>query len=299
MIKQPPYLKRGDTVAIVCPAKKLSSPIDEAVQLLESWGLRVITGKTVYGQHHQFAGTDELRRQDIQQFLDDATVKAIIAGRGGYGTIRIIDELDFSNFVRSPKWLVGFSDITVLLSHVFAQHGTASIHAQMPYTFKESTALAMESLRAALFGDGLSYHTKPHWLNQIGSTKGMVIGGNLSLLLALEGSVSEMDFDGKILFIEDVGEHEYAIDRMMRTLLRKGKLANLAGLVVGAFNGMATEPIPFGQTPEEVIASIVKDYEYPICYGFPVGHINDNRALVLGKTAQLSVEENIVTLNFL
>ncbi|WP_293302476.1 LD-carboxypeptidase [Pedobacter sp. UBA4863] len=298
MIKQPPYLKKGDKIAIVCPAKKLPKPIDKGIEILQSWGLEVVLGETVTASHHQFSGTDELRTKDIQQFLDDTSVKAIIAARGGYGTIRIIDELDFTAFNENPKWLIGFSDITVLLSHVFAEFKTQSIHGQMPYTFEESTPEALESLRKALFGENDTYMYDNKLVGREGKTEGVLVGGNLTLLLAVEGSVSEMDFDDKILFMEDVGEHEYSIDRMMRTLKRKGKLTNLKGLLVGAFNEIGEESIYFGQTPEEVIWELVKEYEYPVAFHFPSGHIADNRAMILGKTVSLTVTNNHVELKY-
>jgi muramoyltetrapeptide carboxypeptidase len=299
MIKQPPYLKKNDKIAIVCPAKKLPKAIDQAIETLKEWGLQVEIGETVTGSFHQFAGTDDLRRSDLQRYLDDPNIKAIIAGRGGYGTIRIIDELDFTAFNENPKWIVGFSDITILLSHIFVALNTQSIHAQMPYTFNTSTADAMESLKSALFGNPISYTYKSGFPNRKGQTEGVLIGGNLTLLIAVEGSVSEMDFTDKILFLEDVGEHEYAIDRMMRILKRKGKLNKLKGLIVGAFNEIAEESIPFGQTPEEVIWDLIKEYDYPVCFNFPTGHIDDNRAMVLGKNVNLDVAEQNVKLKFL
>lgn len=299
MIKQPAYLKKGDKIAIVCPAKKLPKPIDRGIEILHSWGLEVVLGETVTAAHHQFSGTDELRAKDVQQFLDDPSIKAIIAGRGGYGTIRIIDELDFTAFNENPKWLVGFSDITILLSHAFAKLNTQSIHGQMPYTFEESTPDALESLRKALFGENDTYTYTSDFPCRDGNTEGILIGGNLTLLLAVEGSVSEMNFDDKILFIEDVGEHEYSIDRMIRTLKRKGKLAKLKGLVVGAFNEIGEESIYFGQTPEEVIWEQVKDYGYPVCFGFPSGHITDNRAMVLGKSVSLNIANNNVNFKYI
>lgn len=299
MIKQPPYLKKGDKIAIVCPAKKLPKPIDKGIEILQGWGLDVVLGKTVTASHHQFSGTDELRAQDLQQFLDDSSVKAIIAGRGGYGTIRIIDDLDFKAFNENPKWLIGFSDITILLSHTLAKLNTQSIHGQMPYTFDESTPVALESLKKALFGDNNTYTYKSDFACRDGNAEGILIGGNLTLLLAVEGSVSEMDFDDKILFIEDVGEHEYSIDRMMRTLKRKGKLAKLKGLIIGAFNELGEESIYFGQTPKEVIWELVKEYDYPVCFSFPCGHIADNRAMVLGRMVSLCVTDNDVELKYL
>ncbi len=284
MIKQPPYLKKGDKIAIVCPAKKLPKPIDTAIDILKAWGLEVVLGQTLSSSFHQFAGTDELRAADLQQHLDDPSIKAIIAARGGYGTIRIIDQLDFTAFAQNPKWLIGFSDITILLSHALAKLNTQSIHGQMPYTFDDSSAEALESLRKALFGEAISYSYESEFENCEGHAEGILIGGNLSLLVAVEGSASEMDYRDKILFLEDVGEHEYAIDRMMRLLKRNGKLAQLKGLIVGAFNEISPEPIPFGQSPEELILALVKEYGYPVCFNFPTGHISDNRAMIIGKT---------------
>ncbi len=298
MIKQPSYLKKGDKIAIVCPAKKLPKPIDGAIELLKSWGLEVIVGETVSADYHQFAGNDALRTADLQKFLDDGEIKAIIAGRGGYGTLRIIDELDFTIFNENPKWLIGFSDITVLLSHTLAKLHTQSIHGQMPYTFEESTDEALASLKGILFGEKVSYQYESTFANRPGKAEGVLIGGNLTLLIAVEGSVSEMDFADKILFLEDVGEHEYSIDRMMRILKRKGKLNKLKGLIVGAFNELGEEKIPFGQTPEEVILELVKEYDYPVCFNFPTGHIDDNRAMVLGGNIELNVSKQEVQFKY-
>ncbi len=299
MIKQPHHLKKGDKIAIVCPAKKLPTNINSAIAILEDWGLTVAIGATVTGAYRQFSGTDEQRRADIQQYLDDPSIRAIIAGRGGYGTIRIIDKLDFTAFNENPKWLVGFSDITILLSHALSALQVQSIHGQMPYTFDSSTPQALQSLKDALFGQLLHYNYVNESNNRDGNAEGILIGGNLTLLIALEGSASEMDYEDKILFLEDVGEHEYSIDRMMRILKRKGKLSKLKGLIVGAFNEIPEESIPFGQTPEEVIWDLVKEYDYPVCFNFPTGHIEDNRAMVLGKNVSLNVNQNNVQLKFL
>jgi muramoyltetrapeptide carboxypeptidase len=295
MIKQPAYLKKGDKVAIVCPAKKLPKSIDAAIAILEDWGLEVIIGETVTASYNQFAGDDALRTTDLQQYLDDPEIKAVIAGRGGYGTLRIIDELDFTKFVESPKWVVGFSDITVLLSHVYAKYQVQCIHGQMPYTFEDSTPEALASLKTALFGGELVYESSntgsPQ--NREGEAEGILIGGNLTLLVMLQGSESEIDYTDKILFIEDVGEHEYSVDRLVRMLKRSGKLSQLKGLIVGAFNGFEVEDIPFGETPEQVIWELVKEYDYPVCFNFPVGHIDDNRAMVVGKKAFLSLKKDL------
>lgn len=297
MIKQPAYLKKGDKIAIVCPAKKLPKSIAAGIAILQGWGLEVVIGKTVYAEHHQFAGNDELRIEDLQGFLDDPDIKAIIAGRGGYGTIRIIDELDFTAFAANPKWIVGFSDITVLLSHVFAVLNTQSIHAQMPYTFDTATPESLDSLKKALFGEELTYECKSSFPNREGFAEGILIGGNLTLLTMVQGSISEMDYTDKILFLEDVGEYEFSIDRMMRMLKRSGKLAKLKGLIVGAFNEIKIEDIPFGSSPEQVIWDVVKEYNYPVCFNFPVGHIDDNRAMVLGKNCVCEIKQHSVILN--
>ncbi|EDM34501.1 putative carboxypeptidase [Pedobacter sp. BAL39] len=301
MIKQPAYLKKGDKIAIVCPAKKLPKRIDSAIAILQQWGLEVLIGDTVYAAHHQFAGSDELRAADLQTFLDDPDIKAIIAGRGGYGTIRIIDELDFSKFRLSPKWLVGFSDITVLLAHLMAAENTQSIHGQMPYTFDDATPESLESLRKALFGEAIQYEypNQDSYPNRPGEAEGVLIGGNLTLLVMLQGSSSEMDYTDKILFLEDVGEYEYSIDRMMRMLHRSGKLEKLKGLIVGAFNETKPESIPFGASVEQVIWDLVKEYNYPVCFNFPVGHIEDNRTMILGSRVELSNTANRTYLRFI
>jgi muramoyltetrapeptide carboxypeptidase len=303
MNRHPTYLKKGDKVAIVCPASKLPKAIDHAIDILTSWGLEVQIGQTVAAEHHQFAGDDDLRTADLQRFLDDPEIKAIISGRGGYGTMRIIDQLDFTAFATNPKWIVGFSDITVLLSHIYAQSGIQCIHGQMPYTFDEATPESLDSLKKALFGEQINYthlsDPSRSLVNRLGEASGILIGGNLTLLTMVEGSTSEMDYRDKILFIEDVGERPSSIDRMIRMLKRAGKLANLKGLIIGAFNELPQETTPFGQSPEEVIWEVIKDYDYPICFNFPVGHIDDNRALVLGKLCDMSVSKDSVYLRLI
>jgi muramoyltetrapeptide carboxypeptidase len=286
---QPPHLKKGDKVAITCPAKKLPKPMDDAIALLKSWGLEVILGETVGASYHQFAGDDDLRARDMQRFIDDDSIKAIIAARGGYGTIRMIDKVDFSRLAQNPKWLVGFSDITLLHAHICANYGLQTIHGQMPVNIPDASAKSLQSLKNALFGNELSYAYQSHSINKSGESNGVLIGGNLSLLIASLGSVSDFSYDGKILFIEDVGEYLYAIDRMIRTLDRAGKLKNLAGLVIGGFSEVKDNDIPFGQTVPEIVMDIVKDYKYPVCFDFPAGHVPDNRALVLGRAVNLTV----------
>ncbi|QNK65033.1 LD-carboxypeptidase [Pedobacter sp. PAMC26386] len=298
MIKQPPYLKKGDKIAIVCPANKLKKSIASAIALLEDWGLQVIIGKSVHSEHFNFAGDDDLRASDLQSFLDDKSIKAILAARGGYGGIRIIDKLDFSIFKESPKWIVGFSDTTTFLSHANSALNTQSIHGQMPASYEGGSPLSLETLRKALFGENLKYLYTSTFPNRAGQAEAVLIGGNLSLLVAMTGSISEMDYTNKILFLEDVGEQEYAIDRMLRMMKRSGKLAHLKGLIIGAFNNIEPQEIPFGQTPEELILEIVSEYDYPVCFNFPVGHIPDNQALIIGRNAILHVKSHEVTLSY-
>jgi muramoyltetrapeptide carboxypeptidase len=272
--------------------------MDDAVALLQKWGLEVVLGETINASYHQFAGNDELRAKDLQRFIDDDSIKAIIAARGGYGTVRIIDHVDFSRFATHPKWLVGFSDITVLHAHLFANYKTQTIHGQMPVNIPDASAYSLETLRRALFGEEISYSFTSHGLNRSGKATGTLIGGNLSLLAAVLGSVSDYNYDGKILFIEDVGEYLYSIDRMIRALDRAGKLKNLSGLAVGGFTESKDNDIPFGQTVPEIIMEVVKKYDYPVCFDFPAGHIPDNQSLLLGKTFKLSVIDNQVVAGY-
>lgn len=270
----------------------------DAVKLLQSWGLEVVLGETVDASYHQFAGDDDLRARDLQRFIDDDSIKAIIAARGGYGTIRMIDKVNFSRFAQNPKWLVGFSDITLLHTHLFTNYNTQTIHGQMPINIPDASSHSLETLRKALFGEKLSYKFTSHVLNRSGSSSGILVGGNLSLLIAASGSVSDLDYTNKILFIEDVGEYLYSIDRMLRNLKRAGKLRNLAGLIVGAFTDVKDNDIPFGQTVPEIIMEVVKEYNYPVCFDFPAGHIPDNCSMIFGKTLNLSVnKEHVICLN--
>ena len=291
---QPPFLKTGDKVAIVATARKISKKeLDFAVTTLTSWGLNVIFGKHLFEEDNQFSGTDEMRIIDFQSALDDNSIKAIICARGGYGTVRIIDYLDFTRFEKSPKWVVGYSDVTVLHSHIATNFDVVTIHGTMPINFEANTEQALNSLRKTLFGDGLSYEVETHQLNRKGSCKGEIIGGNLSILYSLIGSPSDIDTTGKILFIEDLDEYLYHIDRIMQNLKRSGKLTNLAGLIVGAMSEMNDNKVPFGKTAEEIILEAVSEYDYPVCFGFPIGHIKDNRALYVNKKANLVVGSSI------
>ena len=294
----PPYLKKGDKVAITCPAKKLPNPMTDAIALLESWGLEVVLGKTLTASFHQFAGDDDERAQDLQRFIDDDSIKAIIAARGGYGTIRMIDKVDFTALQRNPKWLAGFSDITILHTHVYNNFNIQSIHGQMPVNIPDASAKSLETLRKALFGEEITYEFSSHALNRSGEANGILVGGNLSLLVAVAGSISDLDYNGKILFIEDVGEYLYAVDRMVRMLDRAGKLKNLAGLIVGGFSEIKDNDIPFGQTIEQIIMDVVKKYNYPVCFDFPAGHIPDNRSIILGRRVNLVAHNHQVVITY-
>lgn len=297
-MRTPPYLKKGDTVAITCPAKKLPVPIDDAVRSLESWGLKVVLGETVHASWNQFAGTDELRAADFQRFLDDNLVKAIFAARGGYGTIRIIDAIDFTEFEASPKWIIGFSDITILHSHIHAVYNSQSIHGQMPLTIPDGSRLSLETLRKALFNEPYEIEFESIVENRTGEGSGILTGGNLTLLQMMSGSVSEQDYKDKILFLEDVGEYLYSIDRMMISFKRAGILAGLKGLIIGGFTDLKDNDIPFGQTVEQIIMSHVEEYNYPVCFNFPAGHIEDNRALIFGREVTLAVNDQEVSLKY-
>ncbi|RVU01383.1 LD-carboxypeptidase [Mucilaginibacter limnophilus] len=295
---KPPYLKKGDKIAITCPAKKLPKPMTDAINLLESWGLEVVLGDTIEASYHQFSGNDELRAKDMQRFVDDDSVKAIIAARGGYGTIRIIDHINFDRLKENPKWVLGFSDITILHTHLYNNYALQTIHGQMPVNIPDASAKSIQTLYKALFGEELAYQLPTQSINRTGEGKGVLVGGNLSLLVAVSGSVSDLDYSGKILFIEDVGEYLYSIDRMVRSLDRADKLKNLAGLVVGGFTDMKDNDIPFGQTVPEIINEVVKNYNYPVCFDFPAGHIPNNCSLILGREAILNIDEQQVSLNY-
>jgi len=296
-MKTPEFLKKGDTVAIVCPAGHYEGAIEPAVKLLTDWGLRVEVGETVSARFHRFAGTDERRAADLQQALDSPRIRAVFAGRGGYGTVRVIDRIDFSAFRENPKWLVGFSDITVLHSHVHNRLGIATLHGPMPKTFAESTPAALESLKNALFGRKMSHrYEQSVFPNRPGTGAGQLIGGNLAILHSLIGSPSDGSFDGKILFIEETGEQLYTIDRMLWTLKRAKKLDRLQGLLVGGFTEIQPGSPPFGQRFEEIIFEKVREFDYPVAFHYPAGHLADNHSLVLGKMATLNVDDRAVFL---
>jgi muramoyltetrapeptide carboxypeptidase len=294
-----PVLRPGDKIAIVATARKIMLPeIEVAVRTFESWGLKVTVGQTIGASYNYFAGDDTLRLQDIQLALDDDSIKAIICARGGYGTTRIIDQIDFTAFEKNPKWLVGFSDVTALHSHIH-NLGLQSIHGIMPLLFpKEGAQDSIESLRKILFGEQLSYHAAPHDLNRTGTATGQLVGGNLSMIHTLTGTNSDISTEGKLLFLEDLCEYLYHIDRMMVHLDRSGKLANLAGLIIGDMSDMNDTPVPFNKSAYEIILEHTGKYNYPVSYSFPVGHEPHNLALVCGKLATLKVNETGTSLTY-
>lgn len=296
-LRVPPYLQAGDTVGVLAPASKVSyEDCVPGLQILrEKWYLNVIECSTLRGDYHQYAGTDQRRLADLQELLDNPDVKAIVAARGGYGCSRILDELDFTEFQKSPKWLVGFSDLTVLLSHVQSL-GYAAIHGPMVKSMVNvGGEEALKTLRQALFGGTLSYTVPSHPLNRPGTASGRVTGGNLCMLAHLIGSRSALDTEGTLLFIEDIGEYLYNIDRMMIQLKRAGQLQNLAGLIVGQFTDVCDNSAPeFGKTANEIIAEHVQAYDFPVCFDFPVGHVPDNRTLPVGLSATLEVSQSNV-----
>jgi muramoyltetrapeptide carboxypeptidase len=295
-MKMPQPLKKGDKIGITSTARKVSlEEIQQAIDMLRGWGLEVVTDETIGVGYFQFAGDDELRKKNLQRMLDDDSVKAILFARGGYGTVRIIDELDFRKFQKQPKWLCGFSDITVIHSHLLKVYHLPSIHCLMGISFPTASSESVESLRKVLFGEKLSYEIAAHELNRTGEATGILCGGNLSLICSLLGSDSDLETESKILFLEEIDEHLYHIDRMMIALKRAGKLENLSGLVVGHFTDMKNkdESNPFGKSAYEIIAEHVSQYDYPICFGFPAGHEPDNRALVMGINWKLQAEEKV------
>lgn len=292
-MNKPPYLQAGNTIAITATARKVSlEELQPSIDLFTSWGLNVQLAEGIFEADYQFAGTDAVRARALQLLLDNPNVQAIICARGGYGTVRIVDQLDFAAFALHPKWIIGFSDVTVLHSHIFSHCNIPTLHAAMPITMQahNSDAESNESLRKALFGEGISYAFRSHPLNKTGTAKGTLIGGNLSVLYALLGSPSDIDTTDCVLFLEDLDEYLYHIDRMMVNLKRAGKLKNLAGILIGGMSDMRDNTIPFGKTAVEIIAEHVAEFNYPVAFGFPAGHDRKNLAMVFGTTCSLRVE---------
>lgn len=295
----PPYLKKNDTIGMLCPSGFM--PLEKTLQAQQSltkWGFKVRLGSTIGIQHNYFSGNDEQRLQDLQQMLDDKNIKAIFCARGGYGLSRIIDKLSFKKFKKSPKWIIGFSDITVLHYHLLAKLNTACLHAPMATAFNNEgyKNIYINSLKESLCGKRSDYNCATHPFNKTGKAKGRLIGGNLSIIAHLTGTTSQVKTKGKILFIEDVGEYIYNIDRMLQQLKRSGQLKGLEGLIIGGFTDMKDTTIPFGQSVEEVIRDTVAIYDYPVCFNFPVSHNTENFALKCGLKHELTITNDKVTL---
>ena len=293
-MKQIPYLHQGSKVAIAAPARMVT-PDEMAfgIQWLKEQGFVPVCDERLYNQHYIFSGDDATRAAVFQEYLDNEEIDAIWLARGGYGGIRIIDMLDFTRFMLHPKWIVGFSDSTILHGKL-SRLGVPSLHASMPYYFAKKTPEAKQSLYDALTGKSLHYELPSHPLNRMGEMEGEIVGGNLSVLIGMMGSDTFPETDGKILFVEEVDEYIYHIDRMMHALKRAGKLEHLKGLIVGGLTQIHDNPNPFGMTAEEVIAEAVAGYAYPVCFGFPAGHFDDNRAVVFGLHSRLLVAKNEV-----
>jgi muramoyltetrapeptide carboxypeptidase len=300
MIKIPPYLKKGDTIGLVCPAGFMPlEKVQTCLDVLQQWGYKIKIGNTVGGASSTyFSGSDEERLTDFQQMMDDDEVKVVLCARGGYGTGRIIDNIDFKKFRKQPKWIVGYSDVTILHSHIYSNYYISSLHAPMAAAFNEEGFKNefVRSLKNALEGKKLKYKCGVHEFNRKGEAVGELVGGNLALLAHLVGTSSDIKTRGKILFLEDVGEQLYNIDRMLHQLKRSGKLARLAGLIFGGFTETKDTDRPFGKPVQEILHEIVKEYDYPVCYDFPVSHTDRNYALKIGVGYKLKVGKSKVTL---
>ena len=288
----PPPLKPGSKVAIVAPARKVTAlEMQPAIELLQSWGLEVVKGMYLFGEEDQYSGSDQQRWADFQMVLDDASIDAVIFARGGYGFVRIIDKLDFTKFMRHPKWLIGFSDVTVLHNHVNRNLKVETIHAPMAINIPNTPKAVLENLHQLLTGNKVSYQYPAHFFNRRGKASGELVGGNLSLIHTLAGTPSDLLTKGKILFLEDLDEYLYHIDRMMMNLKRSGKLQGLKALVIGGMTDMKDNAIPFGKSAEEIILDAVKEYDYPVAFCISSGHIERNEPLVMGRKMKLTVGE--------
>ncbi|MEZ5083315.1 MAG: LD-carboxypeptidase [Bacteroidales bacterium] len=290
----PRNLIKGDKIAILAPAGKINKKIVlQAKKTINGWGLKVALGKHIFNPYFSYSATDAERLEDFQRMLDDPTIKAILCARGGYGSARIIDQLDFKNFKKNPKWIIGFSDITVLHNHILKHYGIETIHGTMAAGLDDSVIFpeTSDSLKKVLFGETIKYEWPTNQNSRKGKCTGILTGGNLAILCSLLETPSEVDLQRKILFIEEIGEHLYKIDRMMVQLKRAGKLENLAGLIVGGMTDIPDNKEDFGKTAFEIVKEAVDNYNYPLAFGFPAGHQDDNRALILGRNAALHINE--------
>ena len=289
----------GTTIRIIAPARKITAEeLDYSVQFLRTQGYNVEFGKNVFGQDKQFSGTDAERALDFQEALDDDNVDVIWFARGGYGSVRIIDKIDFSKFIKRPKWICGYSDVTVFHAYITEVANQISLHATMPINVQgaEIELYSLNTMLSILKTGKTDYNIPFHPLNRVGTANGKLCGGNLSVLYSINGSKSDLCTDGKILFIEDVDEYLYHIDRMMMCLKRSGKLERLAGLIVGGMNKMHDNAVPYGKTAEEVVLEHVAEYDFPVCFGFPAGHTTENRTLIMGGNTSMEVSAEGVIL---
>jgi muramoyltetrapeptide carboxypeptidase len=295
-----PRLKAGDTVGIVAPARKIApSQLEAAIKTLQSWGLKTLLSKNIFSAKHSYlAGSDEERRADFQSFIDDSEVNAILCARGGYGSTRIIEDIDFSSLKKSPKWIIGFSDITAFHLHLFSK-GFASIHGTMPIFFGQAEAReSVESLQRILFTGDCEIPLSPDESNRVGQATGEVVGGNFSLIMDTLATPSEPDTRDKILIIEEIDEYFYKLDRMFTQLRRTGKLKNLAGLIIGHITDMKNSDLAFGETASQIVLHAVRDYSYPVAFSFPSGHQNPNLAWIHGAKAVLEVSVSRANLSY-
>lgn len=294
----PPPLSKGSKIGVISPASVVEPHrIEYGIHLLKDWGFEVILGEHIFAEHYQFAGTPKHRLSDLQRFINDDSIDAIICARGGYGVVQFIDDVDFTKFFQKPKWIVGYSDVTVL--HCALQKiQVASLHASMLKGIEDISQESRKYLKSILMGEAVHYAVIPHTFNQLGKAQGTLIGGNIALLHNQIGTSTDFDTEGKILFLEDVHEPLYNIDRMMRHLDRAGKLKNLAGLLIGDISRIRVEDPPFDKNTEEIILDLVGKYHYPICFGFPCGHESQNYPLMYGSEAFLEISEHTVSLKF-
>ncbi|WP_412559710.1 S66 peptidase family protein [Winogradskyella sp. MIT101101] len=300
---RPPYLKAGDTVAIVAPSgilKNREREVQQAVDLLKSWGLHSVVGKHVFSKADHFAGTDDERCEDLQRAMDDPKISAIWCARGGYGTVRILDKLNYSKFKKNPKWVIGYSDITALHNQLHNE-GYESLHALMCVSLTkdlEDVKNSIETFKSALFGNPTNYILEGSEYNRNGEASGQLVGGNLTILHTMLGSKESIDTSGKILFIEEIGEYKYHIDRMLQSMKRAGYFDNLKGLVVGDMSKLRKNTTLWGTSVEQLVLDALKEYDFPIAFNMPAGHEKDNRALVLGRAVELKVDKKESTLTF-
>lgn len=297
----PKHLKKGDKIGLVCTARSfILEELEPALKLIEAKGYQAVIGETIGKSYHQYGGTDEERLKDFQMMIRNPEIRAIWICRGGYGTIRILDKIDFTGFMNDPKWIIGYSDVTVLHNYLNNFLGIASLHATMPINITGNTVESIETLFDLLEGkrNPLTFQKHPYNIYSGMPLKGKLIGGNLSILYSLLGTKTGFDTHQKILFLEDVGEYLYHIDRMMISLKNAQKLQQLKGLIVGGMTEMNDNAVPFGKSAEEIILEHTKEFGYPVIFGFPAGHITDNRALLMGDQITVCEAENEIILSY-